>query len=161
MNRNNAEVTAGISPNRAPVALLDRQGDGARNAAEELQADGAAAIGLAIDVTDRGATESALDTVRSTLGPISIMVTSAGIEFSAPFAQITADAWEKIIAVDLTGTFHSIQAALPDMVTSGWGRIITISSSSAQSGAPDRSSAPRWRATAPPRATSTWICWRE
>ncbi|MGV9747123.1 SDR family NAD(P)-dependent oxidoreductase [Rhodococcus zopfii] len=66
------------------------------------------------------------------------MVTSAGIELSAPFAQITADAWEKIIAVDLTGSFHSIQAAIPDMVTSGWGRIITISSSSAQSGARDR-----------------------
>ncbi|WP_068165057.1 SDR family NAD(P)-dependent oxidoreductase [Rhodococcus phenolicus] len=121
-----------------PVALLDRQGEQARIAAEKLQADGASAVGLAVNVTDRAATDAALDTVRSELGPVSIMVTSAGIELSAPFTQITADAWEQILSVNLTGTFHSIQSAVPDMVESGWGRIITISSSSAQSGAPDR-----------------------
>lgn len=121
-----------------PVALLDRQGDEVRVAAEKLQADGASAIGLDVDVTDRNAIDAALDTVRSELGAISIIVTSAGIELSAPFTRITADDWDKIISVNLTGTFHSIQAAVPDMVESGWGRIITISSSSAQSGAPDR-----------------------
>ncbi len=42
--------------------------------------------------------------------------------------------WDRMMAVNLTGTFHCLQAAVPDMVEAGWGRIVTISSSSAQSG---------------------------
>jgi NAD(P)-dependent dehydrogenase (short-subunit alcohol dehydrogenase family) len=51
--------------------------------------------------------------------------------------DITAERWDRIIAVNLTGTFSCVQAALPDMLAAGWGRIVTISSSSAQSGAPN------------------------
>jgi len=51
--------------------------------------------------------------------------------------DISADGWDRIIGVNLTGTFTCVQAALPDMVDSHWGRIVTISSSSAQSGAPN------------------------
>jgi NAD(P)-dependent dehydrogenase (short-subunit alcohol dehydrogenase family) len=64
------------------------------------------------------------------------MVTSAGIEAFTAVTDITAEQWDRILAVNLTGTFHCVQAAIPDMRESGWGRIITISSSSAQSGAP-------------------------
>ena len=73
---------------------------------------------------------------RSQLGPIGIVVTSAGIESFDAAAAITPETWHRIIAVNLTGTFTCIQAALPDMIAAGWGRIVTISSSSAQSGAP-------------------------
>ena len=51
--------------------------------------------------------------------------------------DITPELWDRIIAVNLTGTFACIQAAVPDMVAAGWGRIVTISSQSAQSGAPN------------------------
>jgi 2-hydroxycyclohexanecarboxyl-CoA dehydrogenase len=51
-----------------------------------------------------------------------------------PFTDITLDEWNRIIAVNLTGTFHCLQAVVPDMIEAGWGRIVTISSSSAQSG---------------------------
>ena len=51
--------------------------------------------------------------------------------------DITAETWDRIIAVNLTGTFTCVQAAVPDMLAAGWGRIVTISSSSAQSGAPN------------------------
>ena len=50
--------------------------------------------------------------------------------------DVTAESWDRIIAVNLTGTFTCIQAALPDMLAAGWGRIVTIASSSAPSGAP-------------------------
>jgi NAD(P)-dependent dehydrogenase (short-subunit alcohol dehydrogenase family) len=53
-----------------------------------------------------------------------------------PVADITAQSWDRIIAVNLTGTFTCIQAVIPDMRAAGWGRIVTISSSSAQQGAP-------------------------
>ena len=64
------------------------------------------------------------------------MVTSAGLDQFSPFTDITADMWARMIAVNLTGTFHCLQAAVPDMLAGGWGRIVTISSSSAQAGAP-------------------------
>ena len=88
-----------------------------------------------VDVTDRPAVDDALRKVRSELGPVEIMVTSAGLDEFATFTEITPEAWDRIIAVNLTGTFHCLQAAVPDMLAARWGRIVTISSSSAQSGA--------------------------
>ncbi|MEE2033887.1 SDR family NAD(P)-dependent oxidoreductase [Rhodococcus chondri] len=131
-------VARHLAERRHPVALLDRNGDAVRDAAEKLRASGTPAVALDVDVTDRAAVDSALDKVRAELGPIRIMVTSAGIEGSAPFTDIALDDWDRILAVNLTGTFHCIQSAVPDMLDAGWGRIVTISSSSAQSGAPER-----------------------
>src|SRR3954467_2766400 len=119
------------------VALLDLHGAGAETAAEKLRSDGARAIGRAVAAADRAAVAAAFTEVRTELGPVGIVVTSAGIESFTPALDITAEAWDRIIAVNLTGTFTCIQAALPDMLASGWGRIVTISSSSAQSGAPN------------------------
>src|SRR6476660_8756839 len=73
--------------------------------------------------------------VRRELGPVEIVVTSAGLDEFRPFTEITIEHWERMLAVNLTGTFHTVQAAIPDMLTGGWGRVVTISSSSAQSGA--------------------------
>ena len=80
--------------------------------------------------------EQAFAKVRSELGPVSVLVTSAGMFGFSPFAEITAESWSKIIDVNLTGTFHCCQVALPDMVAAKWGRIVMISSSSAQRGSP-------------------------
>ena len=118
------------------VGLLDLQGEEALRAAAELRESGAAAIGVEADVTDRKGVELALDKVRAELGPVAIMVTSAGLDSFERFADITIQSWERVLAVNLTGTFHCLQAAVPDMLEAGWGRIVTISSSSAQSGAP-------------------------
>ena len=52
-------------------------------------------------------------------------------------SEISAERWDRMLAVNLTGTFASLQLAVPDMIEAGWGRIVTISSSSAQSGAPN------------------------
>jgi 2-hydroxycyclohexanecarboxyl-CoA dehydrogenase len=117
------------------VGLLDLQGDAALRAAEDLRETGATAIAAEADVTDRGAVDAALDKVRAELGPIEIMVTSAGLDSFEPFTDITLESWERILAINLTGTFHCLQAAVPDMLAARWGRMVTISSSSAQSGA--------------------------
>src|SRR5262249_53437549 len=66
---------------------------------------------------------------------IGIMVTAAGVDVFDPFTGITIETWERALAVNLTGTFHCLQAAVPDMLEARWGRMVTISSSSAQSGA--------------------------
>ena len=119
------------------VALLDLDGDAAQDAAKDLTTEGHRATGYGVDVADRGALESVYGAVRRDLGPVAIVVTSAGIEAFDPATDITPEKWDRIIAVNLTGTFVSVQLALADMLEAGWGRIVTISSSSAQSGAPN------------------------
>jgi len=113
------------------VALLDLDGDAVTQAAAEI---GAGAIAAKVDVTDRGGVDDAIARARAELGPVEILVTSAGLDEFRSFTDITPDAWDRMLAVNLTGTFNCIQAALPDMLAAGWGRIVTISSSSAQSG---------------------------
>jgi 2-hydroxycyclohexanecarboxyl-CoA dehydrogenase len=118
------------------VALLDRDAEAAERAAAALRDQGATAVAQAVDVADWSAVHDAMAAVRGELGPVAKLVTSAGIESFDAAVDITPEKWGSIIAVNLTGTFTCIQAALPDMIEAGWGRIVTISSSSAQSGAP-------------------------
>jgi 2-hydroxycyclohexanecarboxyl-CoA dehydrogenase len=116
------------------VAVLDRDTDAAEAVAESLRASSAQAIARSVDVSDRTAVDRAFDEVRVELGPIEILVTSAAISGFVPFEAITLDDWSRTMAVNLTGTFNCLQAAIPDMVTAGWGRIVTISSAAGQTG---------------------------
>jgi 2-hydroxycyclohexanecarboxyl-CoA dehydrogenase len=119
------------------VALLDRSGDLVQEAAAELSGHGLTASAHEVDVADRGALEQTYSAVRAAHGPVTVVVTSAGIESFDPIVDITPEKWDRILAVNLTGTFTCLQLAVPDMIDAGWGRIVTISSSSAQSGAPN------------------------
>ncbi len=119
------------------VALLDLDGDGVQKASAELSEQGHTASGYEVDVADRGAIERVYSSVGQDLGPVTIVVTSAGIEAFDPITEVTPEKWDRVLAVNLTGTFTCVQLAVPDMIAAGWGRIVTISSSSAQSGAPN------------------------
>ncbi len=118
------------------VAVLDVDGVAAQRVCDELRAKDVAALAITVDVTDRPRVEDAFDTVRRELGRVEILVTSAGMVAFSPFTDITAQDWAQVIDVNLTGTFHCCQVALPDMLAAKWGRIVMISSSSAQRGSP-------------------------
>ncbi len=118
------------------VAVLDVNGDAAQRVAEDLRAEGVKALAVAVDVTDRPAVDEAFAKVRSELGAVGILVTSAGLVGFSPFLDITSESWARLIDVNLTGTFHCCQVVLPDMIEAQWGRIVMISSSSAQRGSP-------------------------
>ncbi len=118
------------------VALLDRDGDAATSAAADLSEQGSTCAAYEVDVADRAALERAFSSLSEELGPVTILVTSAGVEAFDAALDITPEKWDRILAVNLTGTFACMQLAVPDMLAGGWGRIVTISSSSAQSGAP-------------------------
>ena len=120
----------------AQVAVLDLDLPAAQAAAGKITAEGGTALAVAVDVSSRPSVDDALSVVRSRFGPVSVLVNSAGVEGFKKFLNITEDAWNRIIAVNLTGTFHCCQAVAPDMIAAGWGRIVNISSSSAQSGQP-------------------------
>jgi NAD(P)-dependent dehydrogenase (short-subunit alcohol dehydrogenase family) len=118
------------------VAVLDLDGDAASATAGALVASGAGAVGYQVDVADRTAVEDAYGDVRAALGPIEILVTSAAVSGFAKFQDITAEQWDLMLRVNLTGTFHCIQAAIGDMVAARWGRIVTISSAAGQTASP-------------------------
>jgi 2-hydroxycyclohexanecarboxyl-CoA dehydrogenase len=119
------------------VAIVDRDRAAAETAAGDLRSEGAMALAVEVDVANRASINAGFNRIRAEFGPVEILVTSAGIEAFTPVLAITADGWDRMINVNLTGTFTCVQAALPDMIDAGWGRIVTISSSSAQSGAPN------------------------
>ena len=103
------------------VAVLDLNPSG-----EELE--------YKVDVSDRAQVDDAFARIREQLGPVTILVNGAGLELYKRFHNIDYATWQKVVDVNLGGVFHCVQAALPDMLEAGWGRIVNISSSSAQSG---------------------------
>jgi NAD(P)-dependent dehydrogenase (short-subunit alcohol dehydrogenase family) len=129
-------VARGLGARGDRVAVLDVAGEAAERVAARLREDGKQAMACRADVSDRSSVDGALDAVRRELGPVEIMVTSAGIAEFDDFTDVSLESWDRIIAVNLTGTFHCLQAALPDMVAAGWGRIVTIASSAGQTGSP-------------------------
>ena len=120
----------------AKVAVFDLNTGAAEEAADKITASGGTAVGLGVDVADRDQIEAAVDTVHAQFGPVAILVNNAGMEGFQPFLKITPETWERLLAVNLTGTFHCCQVIIPDMLAAGWGRIINISSSSTHSGQP-------------------------
>lgn len=118
------------------VAILDLDIENARRVADEIVADGLHAIAVDVDVSDRGSVNTAMQQVRDTFGPILVLVNNAGITGFKRFMEITDEQWDRIIKVNLNSAFYCTQAVVPDMVEAGWGRIVNISSSSAQTGSP-------------------------
>lgn len=121
-----------------PVAMLDIQDAALERESERLRSEGARIVALKVNVGDRDDVERAYAAIRAELGPIAIVVANAGISEGIPFADVTVPIWQRMIDINLTGVFNTVQAALPDMVAAQWGRVITISSHAAQSGAADR-----------------------
>ena len=119
----------------AKVSIFDLDVDQAERAAQGIRDEGGGAIACEVDVSDRAQVDEAVARTRSTLGRVLVLVNGAGKDSFDPFMDISTELWERIIAVNLTGTFHCTQAALPDMIEAKWGRIVNISSSSAQTGA--------------------------
>ena len=128
-------ISRRLAQDGAAVAVFDLDHAGAERLVTQLQADGSPAMAVKVDVSDRGQVDAAVGEVRHKLGPIQVLVNCAGIEAFEPFQSITEASWDRIMAVNLKGTFNCTQAVVSDMIAAGWGRIINISSSSAQSGA--------------------------
>ncbi|MER5756364.1 SDR family NAD(P)-dependent oxidoreductase [Streptomyces sp. NPDC002088] len=117
------------------TAVLDLDADAAESVAQEARKNGHEAIALGgVDVSDRDQVNTALERARSEFGPVLALVNNAGKTGFKEFLKITDEAWDSIMAVNLSGPFYCCQAAIPDMIAAGWGRIVNISSSSAHSG---------------------------
>jgi NAD(P)-dependent dehydrogenase (short-subunit alcohol dehydrogenase family) len=127
-------VSERLAADGMAVAVFDRDGEAARDAAGNVAAAGGSALGLTVDVTDREQIDAGMVLVREQFGPVTVLVNNAGMHAVDPFLKITPEKWERLLTVNLTGTFNCCQAAVPGMIDEGWGRIVNISSSSAHSG---------------------------
>lgn len=118
------------------VAVLDRNAEGAAEAAASIEASGGTALGVGVDVTDRAGIERCVADVDERLGRPTILVNNAGLPWTERFLTIDVEDWQRVLEVNLTGTFHCCQVVIPRMIEEGWGRVVNISSSSAHSGQP-------------------------
>lgn len=119
------------------VAVLDLNPEAAEAVAAEISGQGRTAVAFGgIDVSDRSQVDAAVRRVETEMGPPLVLVNNAGVTGFKQFMDITDEKWDRIMEVNLNGPFYCTQAVVPGMIEAGWGRIVNISSSSAQSGQP-------------------------
>lgn len=96
--------------------------------ADEVHRLGAKALPLSCDVTNKQEVEGLKEKVASQLGTVQILINNAGVAAAAGFLEMPDQLWEDVLRVNLTGTYHCCKIFLPEMIASGWGRIINIAS---------------------------------
>lgn len=102
--------------------------DKAAELVAELTAQGCRAMAVQADVADRTAITKAIRTVEAAFGPVTLLVSNAGIADQLLFQDVTDEFWHRIFAVNVDGAYHAIQAVLPNMIREKKGCIIIISS---------------------------------
>jgi NAD(P)-dependent dehydrogenase (short-subunit alcohol dehydrogenase family) len=119
----------------AAVGVADIQDGPAQETAQEIEAAGGCAAAIHVDVTDPESVREMVEACSSKLGGVDILVNNAGIFPIQPIPAITAADWDRVMAVNLKGTFLCAQAVLNPMRKRGGGRIINIASVSGLVGA--------------------------
>jgi 2-hydroxycyclohexanecarboxyl-CoA dehydrogenase len=128
-------ISLRLAEDGVAVSVWDLRPEGAEETAAVIRSGGGRAIGCGGDASKAADIAQALARTHAELGPVSILVNNAALSPFAPFETITEDMWDRLMAINLKGPFLCCQAVIPDMLAAGWGRIINISSSSAQTGA--------------------------
>ena len=125
------------------VAVLDLDDDASKATAGEI-ADryGVTTVGIGTDVADRASVDAAIARIDQALPPVVGLANVAGVSSPIDFLDVTAEEWDRVIDINLKGTFHVTQAVLPGMVERRLGRIVSVSSVSAQVGGGTYSKAP-------------------
>lgn len=123
-----AAVAASLAQVGAKVALLDRDGAGANALATRLTQEGAMAIGIPCDITDKSALEQAAKQVRDRLGPCNVLVNNAGLLRAGKLAEVDIAQWNEVLAVNLTGYLQCARLFGADMHQAGSGSIVNVAS---------------------------------
>jgi 2-hydroxycyclohexanecarboxyl-CoA dehydrogenase len=120
------------------VGVLDINFEGCEAVVSEIEVAGGRAVALRASIADRGQVTAAISKLRETFGSVTILINNAGISNFIPFEEITDTDWDKMFEINARGTFIVTQTVLPDMKAASWGRVINISSSSAQTGSAEQ-----------------------
>jgi len=126
-----AAIARRLAADGARLTLLGRQEGPLQELAAELPAS-AQAQAIVCDVADPAAVGLAFGKISGSTAHI--LVNNAGQAASAPFGRTSDELWQRMLAVNLTGTFLCARATLPAMLAAGWGRVVNISSTAGQRG---------------------------
>ena len=119
------------------VAINYRSGtDEAKETLAAVEEAGAEGIVVQADVTDPAAVKEMFQEVEERLGPVSVLINNAGIRRDGRALRMTDDAWDSVIATNLTGAFSCSRRALRTMVRERWGRIVNVTSVAGLRGIP-------------------------
>ena len=128
-----AAIAETLAHQGAVLTLAGRRQPVLETLAQRLQAVTRCAV-VVIDVSDAEAVAQGFAQARAALGPVSMLVNNAGQAESAPFGKTSPELWQRMLDVNLTGTFLCTQSALPDMLAARAGRIVNIASTAGQRG---------------------------
>ena len=129
-----AAMARGLASAGALVAVADANAAQAKLVADGIAAAGGRALAVAVDVADAASVERMAAEAEAALGPIDVLVNSAGITHRSPAADFPEAAWHRVIAVNLTGVFLGCQVVGRRMLARRRGRIVNIASIAGQIG---------------------------
>jgi NAD(P)-dependent dehydrogenase (short-subunit alcohol dehydrogenase family) len=117
------------------VAILDLDEPSAKEAADEVaDQQRVQTAGIGCDVTDEGSVDAALAALAGSMPPVGALVNNAGITSPIRFLDVTGEEWDRIFAVNVRGSYNITRRVAPGMVERGFGRIVFLSSVSAERG---------------------------
>jgi 2-hydroxycyclohexanecarboxyl-CoA dehydrogenase len=117
------------------IAIPDLDEASAKDAANEVaERHDVQAVGVGCDVTDESSVENALASIHGAVPAVGALVNNAGITSPTPFLEVTSQEWERIFAVNVRGSYHVTRRLAPGMAERGFGRIVFLSSVSAERG---------------------------
>ncbi|MDQ0139267.1 SDR family NAD(P)-dependent oxidoreductase [Cupriavidus necator] len=126
-----AAIARRLLADGASVTLLGRDAGTLQATVQALRGQapaGAIVAFVTADIADAGSVARAFAVATEQAGPVAMLVNNAGQAHSAPFLKTDAALWQRMLDVNLTGTFLCTQAALPAMLEAGWGRIVNVAS---------------------------------
>jgi 2-hydroxycyclohexanecarboxyl-CoA dehydrogenase len=130
-----AAVAGALAEAGAAVCIGDVDEAGALDTAARIGKEHSTpTLGLGMDITRRESVDAAIAATEADLGPLSVLVNNAGIDIIKPFFDSTPDEWERIIAVNMMGTFHCCQSALEVMQPRNDGAIVNFGSDAGRVG---------------------------
>ncbi len=117
------------------VAVLDRDGEGAAAVADGVaRRHQVRALGLSVDVADESSVDAGISAVEARMPPVVALLNVAGVSSPVPFLELTTAEWDRVVDVNLRGTYLVTRRVVPGMVERGLGRVVSVSSVSAQRG---------------------------
>ncbi len=121
-------IARGLARGGAAIAVVGRNSEKNGAAVKELEALGVKAIGIVADVTDRKQVDRAVSDTVAKLGGLDIQVANSGTNIRKKPHEYTAEEWHQVVDTNLTSMFICCQAAYPEMLKRGGGKIVTIGS---------------------------------
>jgi len=117
------------------VAVLDINGPAAKKTAVALAEEyGCACVGIGMNVADEDSVDAAITQVEAALPPVVGLANVAGISSPTPFLELDTAEWDRVFAVNIRGVYFVTRRLVPGMVSRGLGRVVSVSSASAQRG---------------------------